>query len=250
MPPPRSASPAILSELRAALRGCTPRSSPALGAVRPASTRRSPRSSRAARPCSAARAGSWPRGRRMENVRYTSKRLAEIVGATPEAGRGRAREDGTGSARDDLAVLRETAAPPARAVPAAQAALPQLQGRHRQDVALHLLRLPAGRARLPRAADRPRQPGPRHQVPRLRGRELREDAARRAGAQDARSPRSPSRPACRTSARPVQPGHEHRRPRAHAHGRPRVQAEERAAGGRGHYDFIVSTRRRPSGCST
>ena len=83
---------------------------------------------------------------------------------------------------------RVGAARPARRVPAAarppQAALPQLQGRHRArrrlstSYAWRLAEL--GYAR---AAHRPRQPGPRHQVPGLRGRGLRQDAARRPGAQ-------------------------------------------------------------------
>src|SRR5512133_2371074 len=64
-------------------------------------------SPRAARSSRAGHAGTWARGIEMENVRYTSKRLAEIVGATQKQVEGAlGREDGFGPA--DLPVLRAT----------------------------------------------------------------------------------------------------------------------------------------------
>ena len=139
----------------------------------------------------------------------------------------------------------------AGAAPGARPALPQLQGRHRQDQPLHLLRLPAGRARLPRAGGGPRLAGARHQVPRPRGGRGHGHALRRAGPQDAHRRGDGAHPDAQPGPGPGQPGHVDHRPLAHAHGRARVPAGQGAGGGAAAATTSwCSTRRPRSGCST
>ena len=103
------------------------------------------------------------------------------------------------------------ALPPAAGKP--ETALPQLQGRDGEDLALHLLRLPAGGAGLLGAPPRPGQPGTRHQVSGLRGRGFREDPPPCPGAQGAALRGHPAHPAAQPRLRAQQPGDEYRRSR-------------------------------------
>ena len=132
-----------------------PRSSPA------ERTGRSPPSSHAAPRSSAARGTSRPRSPTHGEPEIHVEAPLGALRAHAQAGgrdRGTPRRLRTEGPRH----APQGGPPPARRLPAPQAALPQLQGRHRQDLALDLLRVPARRARLQGAGARPRQPGARH----------------------------------------------------------------------------------------
>ena len=178
----------------------------------------------------------------MENVRYTPRRLAEIAGATAEAGARRPRASRTPTAPRTWPLLRDEAEArvPGPSPPRIQLFLNFKGGTGKTSLSTsYAYRLAERGYRV--LVHRPRQPGPRHQVPGQGGR--RASRARSTTCWSARSP--VSEVTIETGmpglvAGPLQPGHEHHRPRAHAAGRPRVPAAQGAARRcSGKYDFVV-----------
>ena len=139
----------------------------------------------------------FTKGLSMDAPTYSAKQVAEMLGVPLKSSPRRSSRTATparrcGPCASSSAAVRRRSGPPRASSSSTSRAAP---GKTSLSTSYAWRLAELGYAR---AAGRPGQPGPRHQVPGLRGRGLRADAPGRAGAQDAPGRGHPEDDACPT----------------------------------------------------